>query len=300
MKSSLFAVGGRDRHHFRISNGTVFDPGRRPASYPVLGGESAIGAPFVRKARQYRGVRALMTGQIRGLFGMAGVMVVVICGCNSHQQSQHSAKSVPSRHDGRRSDAKATLIPSDVSFSVIDSETIRGIKRSLVVRLNKGVSEETLRAIALELKARDSRHYDHTFMSYYVDGMAVGSGAWATTHFDPVLKVQINGLTEEDEHRLASQGRVADGEVVGRWLDESPFVAGRITLIQSGTKLFVERTFKDGSSSGDEVVEKRTSAGRRFDKVEGSSTGDHWVINANGDLEIRDKDGLIATAKKIH
>ena len=76
-------------------------------------------------------------------------------------------------------------IPDDVSYSIIDSTARAGIKRSLDVRLNKRVAEDTLHAIALKLKSQDSRDYDRTFITYYLPGMTVGAGAWATTHFTP-------------------------------------------------------------------------------------------------------------------
>ena len=90
-------------------------------------------------------------------------------------------------------------IPDDMSYSIIDSTAIAGIKRSLDVRLNKRVTEDTLRAIALKLKSQDSRDYDRTFITYYLPGMTVGAGAWATTHFTPDLEVKILGLSTEEE-----------------------------------------------------------------------------------------------------
>ena len=57
-------------------------------------------------------------------------------------------------------------IPDDMSYSIIDSTATAGIKRSLDVRLNKRVAEDTLRAMALKLKSQDSRDYDRTFITY--------------------------------------------------------------------------------------------------------------------------------------
>ena len=76
----------------------------------------------------------------------------------------------------------------DVSYSIIDSTATAGIKRSLDVRLNKRVAEDTLRAMALKLKSQDSRDYDRTFITYYLPGMTVGAGAWATTISSPISK----------------------------------------------------------------------------------------------------------------
>jgi len=73
--------------------------------------------------------------------------------------------------------------PDDVSiidgstYSIINSDTFHDYKRSLDVRLNKRASEETLRKIALELKAQDHRSYERTFICYYLPDMKVSRGA---------------------------------------------------------------------------------------------------------------------------
>ena len=91
--------------------------------------------------------------------------------------------------------AAESIIPTDVSYSVIATDNVPGIKRSLDVRLNKEVSEETLRAIALKLKSNESQEYERTFIGYYLPGMTIDAGYWATTHFNPTLDVRILGLS---------------------------------------------------------------------------------------------------------
>ncbi|MFQ6009285.1 MAG: hypothetical protein ACE5K8_10100, partial [Candidatus Zixiibacteriota bacterium] len=60
----------------------------------------------------------------------------------------------------------------------------------------------------------------------------------------------------------------------------------------------IEQKFKDGSSLKEELLEKRSPLGRRFDKLEGSRSGDHWIIDTHGNLQVRDNEGLIVTEKK--
>ncbi len=237
---------------------------------------------------------------MRYVFTLVAIISMVTVACDDrHQASPTRQPSVASQSAQERSTHQEATIPGDVSFSIIDSSTLPGIKRSLDVRLNKKVSEQALRAIALKLRAQDSRTYERTFIAYYLPGMAVGAGAWATTHFNPNLEVRILGLTAEEEQKLAAQPERANREIIGRWLDESPFLGSRITIFREDGKLFIEQMFKDGSTLKKEVVEKKTPLGRRFDKVEGSSAGDHWVLGSDGNLQVRDDDGLISTAKKL-
>lgn len=189
------------------------------------------------------------------------------------------------------------IIPADVSYEVIDTDIVPGIKRSLDVRLNKKVSEDVLRAIALEVKSNDLRQYDRTFICYYLPDMAVGAGAWATTHFDPTLDVRILGLTAQEEQALVTEPTPSNREVIGSWLSE--LIGSQITIYREDDTLYIEQKFKDGSSLKEELVEKSSPLSQRFDLKKGSSFGDHWIIDRGGNLQIRDNAGLISTAKRI-
>lgn len=195
--------------------------------------------------------------------------------------------------------SSATGIPADVTYLIIDSDTFLDYKRSLDIRLSKKVSEETLRAIALKLNAQDSKNYERTFICYYLPDMKVGAGAWATTHFNPNLDVRIQGLTAEQEETLKKQPDDPSREVIGSWLDESPFVGSRITIFRQNGKLFIENTYKDGSSGKKEIVEKLSGKDRTFREKERNSFGEFYLIDSQGNLQLWDQEGLISTAKKI-
>ncbi len=186
-----------------------------------------------------------------------------------------------------------------VTYSIINSDTYLDYKRSLDVRLNKKVSEKTLRAIALKLKGQDSRSYKRTFICYLLPGMEVGAGAWATTHFNPNLEVKILGLTVEQENALKQSSDDPSREVIGIWLDESPFIGSRVTIFGKDGKLFMENKYKDGSIGKTEIAEKLSGRKRTFRSKKGSSTGEFYLIDKQGNLQMWDEEGLIYMAKKI-
>jgi len=227
---------------------------------------------------------------MRHFIWLIAIPGLITVGCEDRQQEDRQ-QSESSPH--------MASIPADVSYFIIDSDILPGVKRSLDVRLNKKVSEDTLRAIALKLKSQDSREYERTFICYWLPGMEVGSGAWATTHFNPELEVRIQGLTAEEEKAQLAEPPPANWEVIGRWLDESAFVGSRITIFRERGNLYVGEKYKDGSGHNERVVERTSSLGRRFDPLERSSSGDHYIIDQRGNLQIRDDQGLISTAKKI-
>jgi hypothetical protein len=174
-----------------------------------------------------------------------------------------------------------------------------GVKRGLDIRLNRKVSEEVLRAIATELKNSDQHTYERTLIGYYLPGMEVGSGAWATSHFDPDLQIRIIGVSLDEEKSLLakSTNRPAGQQVIGKWQDE--YLGGIVMIYRENGQLFIERNFKDGSSLKQEALERKSPIGRRFEAKEPSDDGDYCVIDKRGNLQLRDKQGLVATAKKI-
>ncbi len=228
------------------------------------------------------------------------ILSVVTIGCDDGQQSATSRGPSSASPKPQQSPKPQTpTIPDDVSYSIIDSDVMPVFKRSLVVRLNKKVSERTLRALALKLKSQDSRNYERTFIVYYLPGMKVGAGAWATTHFDPDLDVLILGLTAKQEEALRQQPDDPSREIIGSWIDDRMYVGNRTTIFRQDGKLFMENTYADGSSGKKEIVAKPSVSGKKFEDKEDKGFGDFYLIDSRGNLQLRDQDGLISTAKKI-
>ena len=188
--------------------------------------------------------------------------------------------------------------PDGPTYSVIGRDEIPGIKLSLDLRLERKASEQELATIARELRDDAGGAYERIFILYYLPGMKPGSGAWATSHYNPGLNVSILGMTAEQEQVLSKEPSTTGGDVIGNWIDDG-ILAGKITIFKvDGIAHFHER-FKDGSELTKRLVERKTSSGWRYDYAEGSSTGDHYVINQSGALEIRDNEGLISVARKL-
>lgn len=187
----------------------------------------------------------------------------------------------------------------DITYEIINTYTFRDIKRSLDVRLNKKVSEKTLRAIAFKLKAQDPKNYERTFICYYLPDMKIDAGAWATTHFDPDIEVRILGLTVEQEEALNQLPDDPSRDVIGNWLDETLYMGRRITIFHQNDKIFMESVYYDGSSGKEEIVEKLSGKDRIFRKKERNSFGEFYLVDSQDNLQLWDQEGLISTAKKI-
>jgi len=242
------------------------------------------------------------------LIHITPLILVFLAGCDDTSSPEQSDSSAPPTTASNQQSTslqqeqpKATPIPKDITYTIIEQSTIPGIKRSLVIRLNKEVSEGALISIALALKNSDSNSYERTFISYLLPDMIVNAGCWATTHFDPNLEVRILGFTVDQKEALNHRPNDPYELIIGCWLDERMYVGSRITIFQQNGKLYMANDHKDGSSGVKKLVEKKSPLGRRFedDNMAGSETGDHWLLDSSGNLQLRDNDGLIAIAKKI-
>lgn len=138
--------------------------------------------------------------------------------------------------------ARNPKIPIEVSYPVIDGYREPPWKRGLDVQLNMKVSEEVLREIALELKSQETEQYERTYVSYFLPGMKMTGSVWANADFAPTLKVEILGLSiEEEQYLLRQPFSLPEGsELIGSWLPSEAFTKWRITIFRKDGKYYLE------------------------------------------------------------
>lgn len=186
-----------------------------------------------------------------------------------------------------------------VNYTVIEKTNLGTVKGSIVIRLEKKVTKDLLHKLALNLKEAQPRKYVRLFIEYYLPGMTPGSGAWATSHFNPNLEIRILGTTIEEEKALKAGSKESSDEIIGEWLDESPYVGAKYTLMKKNGKIIMVRKFKDGSGSEKEMIQKNHSGKLRFEEKEGNDFGEYYIIERNGNLGAYDSSGLISTMRAI-
>lgn len=244
---------------------------------------------------------------MRTLIWTLGAILLTTTGCVVAPTAQRPpSEPVSGASDGSQRMAapmakveRSAVIPKRLTYEIISERIIPGVKRDIDVRLSQKISADDLRSIAIKLRNADPNRYERTFIGYYLPGMEIGAGSWATTHFNPNLDVQILGLTTSQEKLLTQHSDDTSRETIGVWLDERLFLESRITIFREKGKLFMEYLHKDGSSGKREIVERDSPLGRRFERIGGSSAGDHQIIDSSGNLQFRDNEGLIGTAKRI-
>lgn len=185
-----------------------------------------------------------------------------------------------------------------VNYSIIEEANLGSVKGSISIRLKKKVSKDSLHKLALKLRETQPRKYNRLFITYYLPNMTPGSGAWATTHFNPSLKVSILGLTIEEEKALIEGSKASSGEIIGEWFDETPFIGSKHALLKKNEKIIMVRKYADGSHSEIEMIQKNQSGMSRFERKK-KIHDDYYLIEKNGSLGLYDDLGLISTMRAI-
>ncbi len=87
-------------------------------------------------------------------------------------------------------------------------------------------------------------------------------------------------------------------QVIGEWENEyDGGLQSRIKIIRESVFVRLEETFDDGSMLTESLVESESEIGRRFD-IAGES-GEYFVIDLIGNLQVWGRYGLVSTAKKL-
>lgn len=85
-----------------------------------------------------------------------------------------------------------------ILYRILKEDSFLTYKRSLDIEVqpaNTGLPTKLqLTELAKQLYSQyEGEKYDRVFICYYLPGMVLNSGAWATSHFNPDLEVRILG-----------------------------------------------------------------------------------------------------------
>ncbi|WP_417910707.1 hypothetical protein [Candidatus Electronema sp. PJ] len=209
-----------------------------------------------------------------------------------------SCKGSDEKHTNKKIQSfssKRSTIQVDESVYAIEKRDVLGdIKLSLDIRLKNKISEKQLRQLALALKGKEHNKYERIFIFWYLPGMEIDAGAWATTHFKPNLEVRILGVTIEEEKELTASDEKRKGFVIGKWFDNS-IIGGKYTLMNNNGTITMYIDFADGSNLEEEMIESSQSNLLRYDDKDENDHREYYIINSNGELAVYGRSGLSRT-----
>lgn len=150
--------------------------------------------------------------------------------------------------------------------------------------------------MAIQLyEEHDGSTFERMFVGYFLPGMKLNAGAWATTHFSPDLDVQVLGMSAEQVAALSRPFQPKEGKIVGRWLEQGPELSRRLTIYLESNKAFMHEHFRDGSESTVELSESICEYGNRFIEKDDRGHGEFWILDSSGYLSLWGPDGKTLT-----
>lgn len=179
---------------------------------------------------------------------------------------------------------KKEPLPDDFTFNIIEDKSNEALeKNQLTIEINKKITVEQIATLAdkfFSSKTKQRRFY----IFYLLPGMKDGSGAWATSHFDPELEIEIIGSTPQQDTKSSQLADAVDGEVIGKWHEEQ-YTSSNYIIYKKDNKIFIKTIFKNGQTSDEELKEKKVNNGIRYEYKEGGFNGEYFILNSDGGLE---------------
>jgi hypothetical protein len=203
-------------------------------------------------------------------------------------------------------------------LTILSDKKLHNIKRSVEIRLDRRITQKQLEVLAYDIKGLDSNHYDRTFILYFLPYQKPGAGAWASTHFNPKLKVEILGATVEDvkkfrEFSIVNGWQVPEppkppaktpliwseipqtpvnlkygGEILGEWIWDVGDLSHKITVFKKDGTIMMNKYYRDGSQGTVKLKATKVRRGLRLDELQPNSFGEYFIINKSGQLEFYD------------
>lgn len=207
--------------------------------------------------------------------------------------TSESAVSEPSLSS--KSEKSAISIPP---YEIVEDDVKRNVKRTVEVVISERMDEESLIALAEKIYALSNAKVERTFILYRLANGSDGT-AWATTHYEPDLKVRIVGATASDYERMKNTN-VSEGELLGSWM-ASRGMDSKITAYKKDGQVYIRELYNIGPLHKEDPVYESTELDEGI-KLQSENDKDHneyYIINKKGDLEFWSDNGNYYTAQKI-
>ncbi len=189
-------------------------------------------------------------------------------------------------------------LPDNFEYRIIKDESDANIeKNQLEIEINQKLTEGQIATLAEELfnsKEKQRRFY----MFYKLKGVENSPVAWAISHFDPELEIEISGSTNLEDTKMFTEAKKVKGDIIGIF-DEKEYTFSLYTLYEIDDKIFIKTTFKDGESMDNEVIKINNKNGMRYNYKEDVSQGEYFILE-NDILEFYNKENkMFTSAEKL-
>ena len=220
---------------------------------------------------------------MKRLFTLLAILLTILTSCDDNKIGGYTKEP----------------LPADFSYKVLKDESKLTLeKNQLTIEINEKLTEGQVATLAEKLyKSKDKQRRFYIF--YLLPGMKDGSGAWATSHFDPDLKIDITGATPKEEASVNAAAEKVEGDIIGKWHEEQ-YTSADYVIFKKDNKTSIRTIFKNGQTSDEELKSKKTINSTRYDYKEGGTNGEYFILNSSGELEFYNKENKkFTTATKL-
>ena len=162
-------------------------------------------------------------------------------------------------------------LPQNFEYKIIEDQSNPSIeKNQLDVEINQKLTEGQIATLAEELF--NTKDQERRFYIFYKLKGIDNNIAWATSHFDPDLKIEIFGSNYKQDNSMLDSARKVDGNIIGIF-DDSKNTNFFYTLYEKDGKKFMKVSFKDG---GDMVEELKEDGNKYISKD--SNHGEYYIL----------------------
>lgn len=190
--------------------------------------------------------------------------------------------------------------PTVIDYEIIEQkyESVYN-KGTLTLMLSEKITLDELTILGKELKEKLYKDSERLYIFYMIPSLFGKLGAWAITHFlHEENQIEIMGLSINEEEYLHGIIMKKDSRnIIGKWLDESPYASSILILYKEDHKYFLETIFKDDSSSIKEKTASALNIGIRYDDIGGNQHGEYFIVD-NETLSYYSEDGLFNRLEK--
>jgi hypothetical protein len=272
-------------------------------------------------SEQVKGASGPAITKVLVIGGFCLVVIALIAYFGRHESSNTSNIQTP--HSGSKAPAASILASSYQIIS--ENETAIGTldQGDVGIELSRKLSDDEITTIAKQIH-QDKSHYKSLHVTFWLKGMSKSAPSYATAIFEPDLKVERLGSTDEEQKQAALVAtHNIDGRVIGAW-HEDQYTRSTFVYFEKNGKSYERKIYESGlidqdsspsnilvlryssvdrkSSNIDtmeeqELIKRKVHGSMRFYEKDGRPD-EYDVINKDGNLDFYDDEGYLTTGYK--
>ena len=247
------------------------------------------------------------------IIGIIGIIIIALLGKEYYKENKNA-----------KTEINGTSVEDFMDFSIIREQKVYSEKLSLDIRLQQEYKKTTLEKFAHYIKHDFAKKdYERIFITYYLPGMEVGSGAWATSHFKPDLSIfMTSSYFDNTKDDFDKQNKSISSSIknyvnnsenknfLGFWRENENYI---VTIFKKFDNYYLnEIQFKKNEIGKDYELIVKTDSNKNFYIIKEllypennlgtkylSDYTDYYYIEPNGNLSLYDKIGIIESYDKI-